>query len=317
MSSSIYPVRTVPGERWLADAAGRPYRIHGDTGWSLWILGGDRNPGDALTHVNALAAGIREHDQRHLFTAHVLPECCAADEYARGGWVELNNTYTYTMVHRKLLADYNRKPSLPFFLMESTYEGEHNATEVQIRRQAYWAILCGATGQFFGNLPIWGFWGRGADMSATLFARNEGHDHETVCAGWETALDLPGSRDMTRHKALFDARPWHLLVPDQEHRVIRRGLGEYNGMSYLTAARATDGSTVVAYLPDAREIEVEMDAITGTTVRAWWFDPRTGVAHGAGDHPAHGRVRFTPPGGGDWVFVADDAGRGYPPPGER
>ena len=46
---------------------------------------------------------------------------------------------------------------MPFVLMESSYEGEHNSSPVQIRRQAYWAILCGAAGQFLGNKPIWGF----------------------------------------------------------------------------------------------------------------------------------------------------------------
>ena len=69
----------------------------------------------------------------------------------------LNSTYTYSIIHEKLITDYNRTPTMPFFLIETIYEGEHNASEVQIRRQAYWAILCGATGQFMGNRPIWLF----------------------------------------------------------------------------------------------------------------------------------------------------------------
>jgi len=55
------------------------------------------------------------------------------------------------------LRDYNRSPVVPFFLIESTYEGEHNASAVQIRRQAYWAILCGGMGHIIGNRPIWLF----------------------------------------------------------------------------------------------------------------------------------------------------------------
>ena len=43
----------------------------------------------------------------------------------------------------------------PNILFESTYEGEHNASEVQIRRQAYWALTRGACGQTFGSNPMW------------------------------------------------------------------------------------------------------------------------------------------------------------------
>ena len=41
----------------------------------VWPMGGDRNPGVALAHVNAVAEGIRADDTRHLFSAHTLEEC--------------------------------------------------------------------------------------------------------------------------------------------------------------------------------------------------------------------------------------------------
>lgn len=104
--------------------------------------------------MDPIVAGIKERGGRHLFTA---PEHSPAVEYARGGWLDLNAMYTYEVVHRKLLAHYNRKPVTRFVLIESTYEGEHSASAVQIRRQAYGAMLCGAAGQFFGNRPIWLF----------------------------------------------------------------------------------------------------------------------------------------------------------------
>ena len=115
--------------------------------------------------------GIKEFDKRHIFTAHCHPENSALDQYAQEGWVDLNTTYTYNIVHGMLLKDYQRTPPTPFVLIESTYEGEHNASAVQIRRQAYWAILSGATGQFMGNRPIW------------LFD-----------PGWEAALNYAGSQ---------------------------------------------------------------------------------------------------------------------------
>jgi hypothetical protein len=258
----------------------------------LWLMGGDRNPGQALDHVDAIVEGIKEHDTRHLFTAHTHPECSPVIEYARGGWVDVNNTYTYEIVHQKLLADYRRQPIRPFFLIESSYEGEHNSSPVQIRRQAYWAILCGGCGQFLGNNPIWPF------------------NH-----GWEAAMELEGSRSMVHLRALFTSRPWYNLVPDAQHHLVTGGLGEFRGLDYLSAAVTHDGGTAIAYMPTPRAITADLTRICGKAVRAWWFDPRTGAAQPAGEFAASGSQGFEPPADGDWVLVLDDAGRGYPPPG--
>jgi hypothetical protein len=109
------------------------------------------------------------------------PENSAVDQYSDGKWLNINSTYTYEIVHRKLLADYNRPTTMPFFLIESSYEGEHNSSEVQIRRQAYWSVLCGGVGHVMGNNPIWHF--------------DRPWQYPTKL-NWEQSLDLPGSVGM-------------------------------------------------------------------------------------------------------------------------
>ncbi|HEV2401682.1 MAG TPA: glycoside hydrolase family 140 protein [Candidatus Sulfotelmatobacter sp.] len=252
----------------------------------VWIIGGDRNPDKVREDVDAVAAGINEADERHLLTAHCHPENSAIDQYANEGWLDLNSTYTYGIVHQKLRVDYDRQPPMPFVLIETTYEGEHNASAVQIRRQAYWAILSGATGQFMGNRPMW------------LFD-----------PGWEAALDSVGSQNMSRLYSLFRSRPWDLLVPDEKHEVVVDGLGEFNGMDYLTAARAGDGSLVMGYLPSARTITLQMNSISGKQAVASWFNPRTGDWTKIGEFPPCGKKDFTPPAKGDWVFVMERSTR--------
>jgi hypothetical protein len=281
----------------------------------VWLMGGDRNPGPALDHVDSVVAGIKEHDDRHLFTAHTRPEHSPTVEYAESGWLDVNATYTYEIVHRKLLADYNRTPAMPFFLIESTYEGEHNASAVQIRRQAYWAILCGAMGQFLGNLPVWGFYGPNAPMEGTFFLDNEGRNANSVCAGWQAALDDAGACDMAHLKALFTSRAWYDLVPDQKHAVVTKGLGEFTGLDYLAAARTVDGSTVIAYMPTPRSVTVDMSSLSGQAARGWWFDPRSGKSVPAGEFVTRGCAVLTPPGEGDWILVLDDAAKNLPTPG--
>lgn len=101
----------------------------------VWTLGGDRNPDGVEEAVDAIATGIRESMPDVLFSAHPAPEFAGAEKYSLQ-WLDINSTYTYGIVHRLLLRDYDRRPVMPFVLMESTYEGEHNSSHVQIRRQA-------------------------------------------------------------------------------------------------------------------------------------------------------------------------------------
>ena len=257
----------------------------------VWVMGGDRNPDKAREDVDAVAAGIKEFDTRHLFTAHCHPENSAVDQYKDDGWLDLNTTYTYGIVHRMLTADYDRTPSMPFVLIETTYEGEHNASAVQIRRQAYWALLCGATGQFMGNRPIW------------LFD-----------PGWQAAIDGTGSQDMVRLKTLFTSRPWYALVPDEKHEVVVDGIVEFRGLDYLTAARTSDGGTIIAYMPNARTFTVDLSKVAGREAQGWWYNPRTGKSETAGKFPTGAKQKFTPPAEGDWVLVLDDASRKLPAP---
>jgi hypothetical protein len=286
----------------------------------IWVMGGDRDPEEALEDVNALALGIRETDQRHLITAHCRSEHSAVDDYGQEGWLDLNSTYTYELVHDHLLADYNRKPVWPYFLLETTYEGEHNSTPVQIRRQAYWADLSGSTGQVMGSCPVWGFdyfadWEKGNDLIHDgMLYRLRNIDHPP---NMKTGLDSTASKDMATLYKLFTSRPWHELVPDQTHSVVIAGLGELNGTDYLAAARAEDGSTAIGYLPTAREITVDMSKVSGTQANASWFNPRTGEATSAGSFPTRGTRQFTPPSSGDWVLVLDDSSKNLPSLGGR
>jgi len=269
----------------------------------VWILAGDRHPTAAIQEdIDMLALGIRDYDQRHLMSAHCEPEHSALEDWSSGGWLDFNTTYTYGIVHVKLLQDYDRTPIMPFILVESSYEGEHNASEVQIRRQAYWAVLCGGFGHFFGNSPIWYFEGKGYPLFPPKVT-------------WQQAMDLPGSVGMQHWGELFHSRDWYDLIPDQKHEGVKSGLGEFRGLDYLAAARTSDGGTVIAYMPTRRAIGVDMGKVAGSQVKAWWFDPRIGETADAGTFPAKGMREFTPPKEGDWVLVLDDASRQLPPPG--
>lgn len=259
----------------------------------IWSMGADRDPvGNALERMNLIALGIKEHDKRHLMTAQCYPESSSTDVYSSGGWLDVNATYSYGIVHRKLLADYNHSPTMPVFLIESTYEGEHNASEAQVRRQAYWSVLCGGFGHVFGNFSIWPL--------GVEFGNNAAWPPST--ASWQSQLDKPGSIGMSNFGDFFRSLPWYDLVPDQKHNVITSGLGEFRGLDYLVAGTTADSKTLVAYMPTERTIKVDLSKLAGVSTKASWFDPRTGKTISIGDFATDGKREFTPPGVGDWTI---------------
>ncbi|MFA5264260.1 MAG: DUF4038 domain-containing protein, partial [Opitutaceae bacterium] len=260
----------------------------------IWVMGGDRDPGPARENVDMVAYGIREFDQRHLFTAHCHSESSPASQYPSSSWLDISNTYSYFLVHLALTWDYNRKPVRPTFLLESVYEGETQfASELQMRRQAYWSVLCGGFGHVMGNNPLWNFG-----------------------PGWQAAMDAPGSVGMVHWGELFRSRRWFELVPDQDHKVVTAGLGELWGLDLVTAAATPTGNMIIAYMTSARTISVDLAKMPKGQARAWWFNPRDGKATEAGTFPTDGVKQFTPPGDGDWALVLDDAALQLPAPGK-
>ena len=238
----------------------------------IWCIGGDCNPGEARSCLDAVANALRDAGCRGLFTAHVLPECSPVDVYPGADWLDLNLTYTYGIVHRALLADWRRSPIWPYLLVESTYEGEHDSSELQIRRQAWWSVLCGGDGHVMGNKPMWMFG-----------------------AGWEHELRSPGALALSRWGAFLRAMPWWDLEPDLDRRFATAGLGEARGLDRVTAAVTRDARLGVAYLPVRRPVTIDLSRLAGTTRVVEWFEPTTGrrvVGEPVVDEPV---VTFRPP----------------------
>ena len=261
----------------------------------IWMHGGDAAAGDfgALDHVNAIADGIREVDPGKLFSAHCSRQRSAIECYNET-WLEINNTYSdCSLSASKTKIDYQRSPVVTFFYAEGRYEGEGLTDGKCIRSQAYWSVLGGSTGHFFGNNPIW------------LFA-----------PGWEAALDLPGSRSMTHFGKLFASRPWSLLEPDYAETIVSGNRGIITSNDYIMAARASNGSVIMAYMPKGRTVTVDMSTVAGSAADVWWYDPENGNSQYLGEFPASGSQDFTPPDTSDWVLVIDNADLGFLPPGE-
>src|SRR5438128_8478771 len=170
----------------------------------------------------------------------------------------------------------------------------------QVRKSAYWAILAGAAGHGYGALDLF-----------YLYKDKDGPFPRNGFQEWHKAMDYEGSRQVGLMRRLFELRPWYKLVPDQS--VIASGQGE--GEDHILAARAEDGSFVIAYIPHGRPIGIHMDKLSGKKAHARWYDPREGKWTDIGVYDNTGTREFTAPSNGehsDWVLVIDDAEKGYP-----
>jgi hypothetical protein len=88
-------------------------------------------------------------------------------------------------------------------------------------------------------------------------------------------------------------------------------LGSITTSTCATAARTSDGSLVMAYLPTSRTITVDMSKLASMAT-ARWYDPTNGAyVKIEGSPGANIESReFTPPGSnssgdGDWVLVLE------------
>jgi hypothetical protein len=195
---------------------------------------------------------------------------------------------------------------LPTFLVEGSYEDEQNVSTVppgtpqQLRRQEYWSLLSGATGQLFGNHSTWQFLCSQRDADGNCVG------------GWKDELASPGATQMANLVALFGSRPWYQLVPDQNHTVVTSGYGTFGDDDYVTAASTPDGKLAVAYVPSSsRAITVDLGTFSGP-VTARWYDPTDGAFTTIGDGPFanDGSVTLGAPptnaaGDNDWVLVLE------------
>jgi hypothetical protein len=282
--------------------------------------------------LTALAEGIRSQDKVHLMVAEGQPQHAALDTYGPVSWMDLNWLYFHTTnIPDGVAGNYTRSPWLPPFLGEAWYENDPThtpaLTELEDREQGYWAVLSGAYlgNGGFGNSPIWYF--------------NAGPEAKTADPSWQSQLASVGSVGQMYLGKLFRSREHWKLIPDINHTVITSGFDSRSwssstweffrsvlrrepyrlGSTSVTAARTSDGQTIIAYVPNgsAATITVAMNEIedAGSQTKCWWFNPRDGSSTLIGDFSTRAAHRFTPPDAMDWILVVDSRQANLPAPG--
>ncbi|HEU5314927.1 MAG TPA: DUF4038 domain-containing protein, partial [Chloroflexota bacterium] len=220
------PILDPATARRYGEFVGRRYRAAN----VIWVNGGDRHVPDERLEATwrALAEGLHAGDDsgEHVMSFHppgLRPE--PKDSGTSGTWFHDDHWLDFNMLQTGLrfleedqcaryLTEYGRVPTKPYVDGETRYENSHrnfgmpNPTGPKIgakdvRRAAYYAMLCGALGHTYGCRDVWSF--------------NVPSDRPpTRCADthWRRALRFPGADQLKHWRTLFERYAWHDLRPD-------------------------------------------------------------------------------------------------------
>ena len=283
-----------------------------------WNLGGDNDPKSIRAEIVALAEGLHAALPGQLKTFHASPPHSSTDLFQYAPWLGFSMIYTYWRekpnewtdpqamkhVYEAALEEYNKTDRMPFILGESQYEGDGSrygndiGTPQQVRRQAYWTMLCGGTGHAYGH--------EGWDFPKL---RESPGTQKGPAYDWRSILQYPGgAKHMGYVRQLFEAFPWWTLQPDQRHTVLVSGYGEFTKDNYVAAAMSDSKKLLVAYLPRAANaVGIDLSQFKNSTLQVRWYDPRTGQYSPPQSVPNQGIKKFSPPlpMQDDWVLVVN------------
>ncbi|MBN1262534.1 MAG: glycoside hydrolase family 140 protein [Anaerolineae bacterium] len=298
----------------------------------LWILGGDRPAAGYETLWAAMAEGISEGmGRRPFFTYHPMGGASSSASLHEAGWLDMNMLQSGHVMFdapnwEMIAADYGRRPAKPVLDGEPNYEHHPvdpylrqwtpalgRYTGYDVRKQAYRAVFAGACGHTYGSHSVWQMWTPAREPV------------NFPMPSWDEAIYAPGAAQLVHLKALMLSRPYFSRIPAQELLPdvaptppvgdLETDRYTQRRASHPRATRCANGTYAMVYFPLAEQtLRVDLQALQGQ-VRAWWYDPRNGKAHPAGEYPNE-VVAFTSPiAGPDWVLVLDSMVQAFGPPG--
>lgn len=304
----------------------------------VWAMGGDGTPtpgtptyANDVATTNALANGIKAGGSTQLMSYH--PGGNKSSSNVGYSWIDFNmvqsghsSPNTNAAIWNSLIGgatgDWNKTPTKPVIDAEPIYEdiqtplsstvengapkpGTENvprATAHQVRRAAYADLFTGGFGYTYGANGVFQFTTQPSDFVI-----------QRPRYVWQDALNFEGAQDMQLMRNLMESRPLLGRIPDQTLLTTSQPTGNENR---ITATRASDGSYAMIYTSGGMNFSANLNKLSGTTVRARWYNPRTGEVTAIGDFAKSSSRAFTTPSSGtDWILVLDDISKGYGIPG--
>ncbi len=193
---------------------------------------------------------------------------------------------------------WNRPPTMPVVCGESRYEALEIKPMLHARdaREAFWAHLLnsGCAGHTYGVNGVWQVNLTDKPFGKSPSGRNWGN------TPWQTAMNLPGSTQLSYAKKFLLTLPWNQLSPTSSI---------FTGAT--SAATTPSGNCALAYAAKGQTLIANLGKFTAP-VAARWFDPTRGVLSDIQGTPFSNNDsrEFSPPGknadgDADWVLVLE------------
>ncbi|MDB9025983.1 DUF4038 domain-containing protein [Parabacteroides distasonis] len=277
--------------RFLGEFIGRRFAAHQNV---IWILGGDNDPGVHRICVEVLAKAIKKEAPHQMQTYHASSTHSSTDIWMNVDWLDFSMVYTYFRgfnkawncvqqdVYEVCYAEYKKAAGMPFILGESTYEGEHGdwGNDLQVRKQAWWAVLSGAAGHAYGS-PNW----------------------KMIDGKWKDIMKYPGANSLRHFYNFLSARKWYELIPDFDNNLAIDGAAPYATNDYAVSAVSFDKKWAVMYIPSKRTIRVNLKILKGNRISLRWYNPRTGNYKLISSNQSPCILEYTSPDENDWVLL--------------
>ena len=272
----------------------------------IWIIGGDRNGGDANMPVwNVLANAIKSIDKNHLMTFHPYGRHTSSQWFHNADWLDFNSSQTghancsFDIFENLIVRDYDKLPVKPCINMEPCYEDHPVRGDIctsttwfddtNTRQALYWSLFSGAAGHTYGCHPIW------QCMSPVYEPTGN------VLNNWYDDLDLPGAGNMIHARRLFEKYDFFSRRPAPEIILTKQLV-----IGDMAVAVQGKGYAFV-YLPNGNPVDVCLETLSeAITLILQWYNPRTGQYTLIGEVPAKGFYRAKPVSSGvgnDWILV--------------
>lgn len=277
----------------------------------IWMLGGDwggesepEGKCPLQPQIQAMATSIQAVNNRQLITVHPGIDQSSNDCYKDESWLGFSGSYwdfdynTVASVYQNVLIDYNTTPTRPAVNVETCYEGpwdeapDDNCTAYWSRIQSAAQILAGGLGFTYGANGTYDM--RGAEGVT-----------------WQQAISSKGGTSQGYIAKAFNTRQFQNLIPDQTNVVVTAGKGNPTDLDYASAARAADGTLVMAYIPVSKTLTVDMSKLSASAT-ARWYDPTNGQYKPITGSPFanSGSKQFVAPGNnslgdGDWILIIE------------
>ena len=163
---------------------------------------------------------------------------------------------------------------------------------------AYRQIFAGAFGHTYGHESIW------------HFAPRAEPDHEhflySTTLSWIDALKAPGAKQMGYIVKLMQSRDILSRIPD--NTMVTSNSDDYSEQNAL--ATRGEGYAFV-YLPKGGSVTLNLGIISGTEIRASWFNPRTGETEVIETIENNGTEDFDTESTEDMILILDDTSKNY------